>query len=170
MKALEKDRNRRYESASALAADVQRYLRDEAVLACPPSAGYLLRKIVRRYRKPVLAAGIVLAVLLAGMAGTVTGLIRAERAKQAERKAKETAQQKEAESEAVLDFVENQIIAAARPEGRTNAQGRNVTVRKALEKALPVLEKKFADQPLIEARLRMTMGSSFRQLGENQIE
>src|SRR3989442_16029985 len=48
MKALEKDRNRRYESASALAADVQRYLNDEAVQACPPSAGYRFRKFARR--------------------------------------------------------------------------------------------------------------------------
>src|SRR5206468_731457 len=44
MKALEKDRNRRYESASAFAADVQRYLRDEPVLACPPSAMYRFGK------------------------------------------------------------------------------------------------------------------------------
>src|SRR5258707_15689822 len=52
MKALEKDRNRRYESASALAADVQRYLNDEPVQACPPSAGYLLRKVARRNPGP----------------------------------------------------------------------------------------------------------------------
>src|SRR5262249_25663333 len=48
MKALEKDRNRRYETASALAADVQRYLHDEPVQACPPSAWYRFRKFVRR--------------------------------------------------------------------------------------------------------------------------
>jgi WD40 repeat protein/serine/threonine protein kinase len=60
MKALEKDRNRRYESASAFAADVQRYLADEPVLACPPSAGYRLRKFVRRNRA-ALATSVVLA-------------------------------------------------------------------------------------------------------------
>ena len=48
MKALEKDRNRRYETANGLAADVQRYLDDEPVQACPPSAGYRLRKVIRR--------------------------------------------------------------------------------------------------------------------------
>ena len=48
MKALEKDRNRRYETASAFAADVQRYLGDEPVLACPPSAWYRFRKFARR--------------------------------------------------------------------------------------------------------------------------
>ena len=57
MKALEKDRNRRYETANALAADVQRYLADEPVQACPPSAGYRLRKFVRRNRGPMAAGG-----------------------------------------------------------------------------------------------------------------
>ena len=51
MKALEKDRNRRYETASALAADVQRYLNDEPVQACPPSAWYRFRKFARRNRR-----------------------------------------------------------------------------------------------------------------------
>src|SRR5205807_6607839 len=55
MKTLEKDRNRRYETASAFAADVQRYLADEPVLACPPSALYRFRKFARRNRGPVLA-------------------------------------------------------------------------------------------------------------------
>jgi WD40 repeat protein/serine/threonine protein kinase len=66
MKALEKDRNRRYESAAAFAADVQRYLSDEPVLACPPSAVYRFRKFARRNRGGVLAgAGAGLALLLA---------------------------------------------------------------------------------------------------------
>src|SRR5439155_20584783 len=65
MKALEKDRNRRYESASAFAADVQRYLNDEAVLACPPSAMYRFRKLARRNRRTLAMASVVgLAVLL----------------------------------------------------------------------------------------------------------
>ena len=51
MKALEKDRNRRYETASALAADVQRYLADEPVQACPPSARYRFRKFARRNKR-----------------------------------------------------------------------------------------------------------------------
>jgi eukaryotic-like serine/threonine-protein kinase len=84
MKALEKDRNRRYETASAFAADVHRYLDDEPVLACPPSVGYRLRKFVRRNRGPVLAASAILLVLVVGIAGTTTGLVRAL---QAERQA-----------------------------------------------------------------------------------
>ncbi|HKB37570.1 MAG TPA: protein kinase, partial [Gemmataceae bacterium] len=65
MKALEKDRGRRYESANSLSLDIQRYLRDEPVLACPPSAGYRLRKLARRHRRAFLTAGVLaLAVIL----------------------------------------------------------------------------------------------------------
>jgi serine/threonine protein kinase/WD40 repeat protein len=77
MKALEKDRNRRYDTASAFAADVLRYLHDEPVLACPPSVGYRLRKIVRRNKGPALALAMVVLVLLGGIIGTTWGLIRA---------------------------------------------------------------------------------------------
>src|SRR5437660_12549830 len=58
MKAMDKDRDHRYESANGFALDIQRYLADEAVQACPPSVGYRLRKFVRRNKGPVLAAGI----------------------------------------------------------------------------------------------------------------
>jgi serine/threonine protein kinase/WD40 repeat protein len=83
MKALEKDRNRRYESASAFAADVQRFLRDEQVQACPPSLGYRLRKLVRRHRGPALAASLVVLALVGGIVGTTLGLIRATAAQAA---------------------------------------------------------------------------------------
>jgi WD40 repeat protein/serine/threonine protein kinase len=65
MKALEKDRTRRYESASGLAADVQRYLHDEPVEASPPSAGYRLRKLARRHRAALVTSA-AFAVLLIG--------------------------------------------------------------------------------------------------------
>ncbi|HEV3117273.1 MAG TPA: WD40 repeat domain-containing serine/threonine protein kinase, partial [Gemmataceae bacterium] len=77
MKALEKDRNRRYETASALAADVERYLNNEPVLACPPSTWYRLRKTVRRHRGAVVAASLILVALVAGMIAATWGLIRA---------------------------------------------------------------------------------------------
>ena len=56
MKALEKDRNRRYETANSFAADIQRYLNDEAVQACPPSAMYRFRKFARRNRAALIVA------------------------------------------------------------------------------------------------------------------
>jgi tetratricopeptide (TPR) repeat protein len=77
MKALEKDRNRRYESANGFAMDVQRYLADEPVQACPPSAAYRLRKFVRRNRGPVLATALLVALLVGGIIGTTLGLVRA---------------------------------------------------------------------------------------------
>jgi serine/threonine protein kinase len=88
MKALEKDRGRRYETASAFAADVQRYLNDEPVLACPPSAGYCLRKFLRRHRGPVLAAALVLLSLVGGIVGTTVGLLQAQASAEAERRAR----------------------------------------------------------------------------------
>jgi WD40 repeat protein/serine/threonine protein kinase len=77
MKGLDKDRTRRYETASALAADVLRYLSDEPVEARPPSAGYRLRKFVKRNRRPVVAAAALLLALVAGVIGTTWGLVRA---------------------------------------------------------------------------------------------
>ncbi len=84
MKCLEKHRERRYETASGLARDIQRYLSDEAVEARPPSAGYRLGKFLKRNKGPVLAASFVLLALVAGFIGTAWGLVRADRARQAE--------------------------------------------------------------------------------------
>jgi serine/threonine protein kinase len=83
MKALEKDRTRRYETANAFAADVLRYLTDEPVEACPPSTGYRLRKFTRKHRKPVIALASIVAVLLLGVAGTTWGFLRAKQAERA---------------------------------------------------------------------------------------
>ncbi len=86
MKALEKDRARRYETANAFAADVLRHLAYEPVLAAPPSRAYRLRKFVRKHRGAVVAANLVILALLVGMAGTTWGLIRAQRARADEAK------------------------------------------------------------------------------------
>jgi WD40 repeat protein/serine/threonine protein kinase len=77
MKALEKDRTRRYETANGFGRDVQRYLSDEAVEACPPSAAYRVRKFVRRNRTGVMAAVGVMAALVGGAAATAWQAFRA---------------------------------------------------------------------------------------------
>jgi serine/threonine protein kinase len=80
MKALEKDRNRRYESASAFAADVERHLRDEPVAACPPSRWYRFHKFARRHKVTLTVAALVVVVL--GLATSISAwqAIRATRA------------------------------------------------------------------------------------------
>ncbi|MEQ1906943.1 MAG: tetratricopeptide repeat protein, partial [Pirellulaceae bacterium] len=87
MKAMDKDRSRRYETANGLAADLRRYLAGEPVLAHPPSMAYQFRKIVLRYRGFAIATSLLFLSLFAGIAGTTWGLIRAriqqQRAEQA---------------------------------------------------------------------------------------
>jgi serine/threonine protein kinase/tetratricopeptide (TPR) repeat protein len=175
MKALEKDRNRRYDTPGGFAEDVERYLRREAVLARPPSTVYKVRKFVQRHRAAVLTGSAMAAALLAGAAVATWQAVVATRAKQdalaaarAEKEAKELAQAREAETEAVLKFVEQRVLAAARPERQQWGLG-GVTLRGAVEAALPFVETSFTDQPLIEARLRMTLGQTFWYLGEAKI-
>jgi WD40 repeat protein/serine/threonine protein kinase len=101
MKALEKDRTRRYETASALAADVRRYLSEEPVEARAPSAGYRLRKFVKRHRGPVLAAAVVLLALLTGAIGTTWGMVEALAARdEAKTKAQEASEEAKKAKEA----------------------------------------------------------------------
>ena len=99
MKALSKERDRRYETATGFARDIERFLSNEAVAAGPPSTSYRLRKFVRRNRGQVIATSLILIALLAGLAGTGFGLMRAERqrlvaerAARAERLAKQEAE------------------------------------------------------------------------------
>jgi eukaryotic-like serine/threonine-protein kinase len=95
MKCLEKHRDRRYETVSALSRDIQRYLADEAVEARPPSKGYRIRKFCKRNRVQVIAGSLVLFALLGGIAGTTYGLIRAEhRREEAEKARSEEANQR----------------------------------------------------------------------------
>jgi serine/threonine protein kinase len=175
MKALEKDRDRRYETANGLARDIQRYLADEPVQACPPSAGYRLRKFVRRNKGPVLAATTIFLVLLGGIVGTTWGMLTAKAAakeeklaKEEEKLAKEIAQQSNAMTTGVLDFVETKILAAARPKDQEGGLGHDVKLADAIKAALAFVEKSFTDQPQIEARLRTTMGISFVYLGDSK--
>ena len=110
LKALEKDRTCRYETANGLARDIQRYLADEVVEARPPSAGYRLRKFVRRNKGKVLAAGLVAMALMLGVVGTTWGLIEA---KQQERLAITAAEQERQAKQQAEDEKANAVKAAA---------------------------------------------------------
>jgi serine/threonine protein kinase/tetratricopeptide (TPR) repeat protein len=201
IKALEKDRNRRYASPGLFAEDIERYLRHEAILARPPSTAYKLRKFAQRNRAAVVTATLVAVALLIGTAVATWQAVMATRARQqalqaleekekaraaeaeergraqaneqkavasaaAEKTAKDAALAREGETKAVLDFVQNRVFAAARPQGLEGGLGRDVTLRTAIDAALPFVDKTLSDQPLIEAQLRMTLGNSFWFLGE----
>ena len=99
MKALAKERQRRYESAIAMAQDIERFTNHEPVSAGPPTAAYRLRKFVRRNRPQVVAASLVLLALVGGIVGTTLGLFEARRQERmavAESQEKEKARQAEA--------------------------------------------------------------------------
>jgi serine/threonine protein kinase len=99
MKALEKDRTRRYETANGFADDVERYLDGEPVLAAAPSARYRFGKFVRRHKGRVIAAGLILLALFIGLAGTTWGLFEAKRQEELALTAKgQEAQARERES------------------------------------------------------------------------
>jgi eukaryotic-like serine/threonine-protein kinase len=180
MKALAKERNRRYETANEFARDVERFLNDEPVAVGPPSAAYKLRKFVQRNRTQVVAASLVLLALLAGFAGTAFGLVRAEANRLAavaaaereagERKKAEAATSSalanEAAANAVIKFFEDKVFAAANPKGQDGGLGHEVTLREAVDASLPALATDFADKPLVEARLRSALGQTFFYLGQ----
>jgi serine/threonine protein kinase/lipopolysaccharide biosynthesis regulator YciM len=173
MKALEKDRTRRYATADALALDVQRHLDGDPVEAGPPSALYRLRKFARKHRA-VLATATAFAVLL--VAATVFSTWQAVRATRAETSAKEnltkaekqeaSARKAAAQAKAIVDFFRDKVIAAARPPGQDGGIGRDVKLRDALEHAEASIAGRFPDEPEVEASIRDALGQSYMYLGE----
>ena len=98
MKCLEKDRTRRYESASGLARDIQRYLADEPVEACPPRTGYRLRKLAHKYRTPLRVAGLFLVLLILAAITSTWQAIRATLAENRASEQRDVARRKEFEA------------------------------------------------------------------------
>jgi serine/threonine protein kinase len=123
MKALEKDRRRRYETANDFASDVMRYLSDQPVEACPPSAWYRLRKFARRNRVAISTATVLTAALCLGTAFSTWQAILARRAERSALVAEEKATRSEADTQAFSDFLVNDILAVARPEGLQGGLG-----------------------------------------------
>jgi serine/threonine protein kinase/Tfp pilus assembly protein PilF len=154
MKAMAKDRTHRYSSASELAAEIERYLRHEPVLAGPPSAAYRIRKYVRRHKLGVAAATVVILTVLIGTAGTTIGMLRAVRA---EKKAKQEAQIAQQVSDFLVD-----LFKVSDP---SEARGNTITAREILDKGAAQIDKGLEDQPSIRARLVETIGTVYRSLG-----
>jgi len=154
MKCLEKDRNRRYDSAGSLARDVERYLADEPVTACPPSAGYRFGKFARRNKGPlagVMASALVLLLMIVGLVAS-NRMISAERTQ---------AQDEAAKANEVAALLQD-MLAAAHPD---SADGKDFTVRELLDAFSSGLGDRLQHQPAVEAKLRQVIGSAYTRLG-----
>jgi eukaryotic-like serine/threonine-protein kinase len=164
MKCLEKDRNRRYDTANSLAKDIEHYLHDEPVQACPPSAAYRLRKFVRRNRAAVVA---VVSTMLALAVGLVLMAwqwrVAEDRRQQAER-AEAEARKSAAQLKAVNDFFFGNLLGQVSP--YANPVGAKFTMRELLDKAAHTIEKNktVVEQPEVEATIRDYLGSIYIDL------
>lgn len=191
LKALDKERNRRYESAAAFAADVQHYLNDEPVAACPPSAVYRLRKFARRHRLGV-AAGLSVGVsLVGGMIGTswqmraaqgerdravaaegmaMDSALRADReARRAALEANRANQQAAAARNAsevttgVIEFLIHDLLEQASPLHQPDP---DLRLRDVAKRAAEKIDGRFPDQPLVEAAVLNTLARIDQSLGD----
>jgi eukaryotic-like serine/threonine-protein kinase len=147
MKALEKDRTRRYETANGFAMDVQRYLAGEPVLAAPPSARYRLRKFVRKHRAALTTAAAMVLLLLAGAGVSTWQAVRAMRAEAAARTAEQDADAKRVDAEQQRKLAEQQRNLAEQQKRRAEAGERLAgerLVQVAAEKKKAEEEKQIA--------------------------
>jgi serine/threonine protein kinase len=166
MKALEKDRNRRYETANGFAMDVQRYLADEPVQACPPSTSYRLRKFARKHRAALTAIG-TFAVLLVG--GVIASTWQAARATRAEHEmgialaqknnALHESEEARRQAESVTAYLKTLLRS---PDPRQDSRATRLV--DILERAAAELDANFPDSPKIRADLLTTIGESYAGL------
>jgi len=177
MKALEKDRTRRYETANGLAADIQRHLSNEPVVARPASNLYKFQKLARRNKLAFIAASAVAASLVIGM-GLSTWLFFKEKAAHERAVAAEKTQhqlrrqaqadEKKAQTEAnksrqVAQFLKDMLAGV----GPSVALGRDTKMLKEiLDKIVERVGKDLTNQPEVEEELRSTIGSTYFELGD----
>jgi tetratricopeptide (TPR) repeat protein len=154
LKAIEKDRSRRYSSPSDLAADIGRYLNNQAVVAVPPSAPYRARKFARRYRGALVTIGAFVLVLILAAGFSIRQSIRANR--------------EAAAAQAVNDFLQNDLLAqasAATQSGPGEKPDPDLKVRTALDRAAVRITGRFDQQPEVEGAIRDTIGQTYMDLG-----
>lgn len=155
MKSLEFDRKRRYDTVNALADDLTRYLDGKSVAARPQTLAYRFQKFARRNAIALSIASLILVLLVAGVVGTTVGMLRSQRAEAAARVEAATAA-------AVNDFLNNDLLSMVAPD----ELGADVTMRQVLDAASRRMEGRFAEQPLVEAAVRLTVGRTLRKLGD----
>jgi len=155
MKALEKDRERRYETANGLAADLHRHLQNEPVSAGPPTLGYRMSKFVRRHRAGVAIATVsVLALATFAVTSNLQATLIARERDRAEAEA--------AKAAAISEFLAT-TLASADP---WSGGDRDTTVVQALDAAVEQIETAFHDQPEVEASMRAVLGETYLGLGK----
>ncbi len=160
-RALEKDKTRRYQSASELAEDIRRYLADEPIAARPPSAMYQLSMLARRNKALVGGVAAALAALIVGAGLATWQAIRATDAHaEAEQRLAEAEKSRD-DANAVVETLAG-MLSSANPA----SLGRDVTIKDVLDQAMPTFDRKWHNRPLIEARLRASIGVTYMTLGE----
>jgi tetratricopeptide (TPR) repeat protein len=169
MKCLEKDRGRRYETANGLAMEIERHLKNEAIVARPPSQLYRLEKVVRRNKLAFGAAAIIMFAVVIGFVVSTSSLVREKRARQravaAERAAeaeKSKAQSEADKSRQIASFLQemlNNIAAGARRHD-------TAFLSELLDGATNQIAKELAGQPEVQAQLKNTIGEIYYNLGD----
>ena len=155
-KALERDRDRRYDSVSALADDIRRHLHSEPITARPPSAVYQLRKFAHRNRAIVTGVAAIFVVLAVALVVVSMALSKASAAlDEARRQARI--------SDAVNEFLNVDLLGSVNPDKFSLAE--DVTVRAALERAAETIEGRFDDEPHVEANIRYSIATAYFNLG-----
>jgi tetratricopeptide (TPR) repeat protein/predicted Ser/Thr protein kinase len=167
-KALEKNKNRRYASAADLAGDIRRYLDDQPITAKPASASYQMQKFAQRHKALVAGVGAVFVVLIAGIVASTWEAIQARRAEAQAVNAEKKAKQESETSQAVTDFLRNDLLAQAGPSGQAGPNTKpdpDMKVRTALDRAATRIDGKFGKQPELESAIRETLGETYTDLG-----
>ncbi len=154
MKALEKDRTRRYDSPADLAADLRRHMQNEPVLAAAPSTAYRLQKFVKRHQAGVVTAAVLALALLAGIAGTTAGMLRA-------RAERDRAEQAREEMQEVVGF----LVGLFKVSDPGESLGETMTARQILDRGAERIASQLEIRPLTRARMLETMGSVYESLG-----
>jgi len=156
-KALQKEPDQRYSSAEAMAEDIWRYLSSQPIKARSPSLSYQFKIFTRRNRALTMALfGLIFTVLAGSIATTLFAF--------GERRAHQKAEAEAQANRATLKFIQS-IFSTANP---AFAQGRTVTVREALEYALPQATQEFTDQPSIKAEVFDIVGTVYYSLGDTR--
>ena len=148
MKALEKDRSRRYQTATGFASDVERYLADEEVQACPPTTVYRLCKFARRNKATLVAAVLVLGSLIGGIVGTSWQAVRAtdERNEKEDARRESAANERKAVAEAARARDQEALAERERVRAETNFR----LAREAVDQMLTRVAEDMADKPHME--------------------